>query len=316
MANLHGHAWTVRPFLEHVTRPGGTPSSRHFRASLEDPVRGTVRVTGRLGPDLSDELLIVVHGLGGSATSHYTHFATRAASRAGISCLRLELRGAARNGDDVYHAGLTDDLRAALASPSLARFRRVHILGYSVGGHITLRYASEGAVDPRVTGVAAVCPPIDLRGGVEEIDKPKGAFYRRHVLAGLKQMYVVAYARRAMSISPREALLIRGIREWDDLVVAPRFGFANADDYYAKASVAPHLAKITIPSLVVVAEADPMVFTHVVRPWLDAAHNIERVYARGGHVGFPADIDLRLGGRGSLEDQVIDWLRRRDDTTE
>lgn len=295
-----------------MTQPTGTPASRHFRAALEDPVRGTVRVTGRLGPEPTKELLVVIHGLAGNASSYYTHLAARAAARAGIGCLRLELRGATRNGDDVYHAGLTDDLYAALGSPQLAHVERIHLLGYSLGGHISLRYASEGRVDPRISGLVAICPPIDLASGVDEIDKPKGAVYRRHVLSGLKQMYVAAATRAPMSITPEEALRIRFIREWDELVVAPRFGFANAADYYAKATVGPHLSRITLPSLVVVSEEDPMVFAHTVKPRLDAASNIERVYTRrGGHVGFPPNTSLGLGTHGSVEDQVIAWLRHR-----
>lgn len=311
MPSLHGHAWTFRPFIRHLTQPHGTPSSRHFRAYFEDEVRGTIRVTGRMGPEPTDELLIVIHGLAGNASSHYTHTAARAAARAGIGCLRLELRGATRNGDDIYHAGLTADLHAALAAPELAGVKRIHVLGYSLGGHMALRYASERAVDPRVVSIAAICPPIDLSLGVDEIDKPRGAVYRRHVLGGLKQIYAAAHARQPLSISPEEAMRVRFIREWDDLVVAPRFGFDSVEDYYARASVGPRLSAIEIPSLVVVAEEDPMVFAHTVRPWLDQAHNVERVYTRhGGHVGFPTHLDLGLGGKGEVEDQVIAWLRQ------
>src|SRR5690606_12627377 len=144
--------------------------------------------------------------------------------------------------------------------------------------HVSLRYAADGDVDPRVHAIAAICPPIDLRRGVDEIDKPKGAVYRRHVLSGLKEMYVAAAKRAPITVSIERALAVRKIREWDDLVVAPRFGFANANDYYDRESVGPRLKQIDRPTLVVVAEEDPMVFSHTVRPWLDQASNIERIY--------------------------------------
>ena len=64
--------------------------------------------------------LLIVHGLGGSAKSPYTAKAAHAAAAAGLSSLRLNLRGADLLGEDYYHAGMTADLAAAIASPELA----------------------------------------------------------------------------------------------------------------------------------------------------------------------------------------------------
>lgn len=61
--------------------------------------------------------------------------AARVAEAAGLDSLRLNLRGADRMGEDGYHAGLTADLAAALASPELADYRSVGVLGFSLGGH-------------------------------------------------------------------------------------------------------------------------------------------------------------------------------------
>lgn len=312
MPTIHGHAWTFRPFLRSLTRPRVAPPSRHFRTTLEDPVRGTVRITGRMGPEPHHgSLLVVVHGLGGSSQSFYALLAARAAARAGMGCLRVNLRGADRGGDDIYHAGLSDDLRAVLASAELRGVERIHLLGYSLGGHLVLRYASEDGFDPRVRSIATVCAPIDLAAGVEEIDRPKGKVYRMHVLGGLRSIYEAAAARGPMPSSIDEARRIRTIREWDARIVAPRFGFASPDDYYAKASVAPRLHRVDVPALVVVAEQDPMVFAHTVKPSLDRASHLRSVYTkRGGHVGFPHDLDLGLGLEGSVEEQIVAWLRR------
>ena len=81
-------------------------------------------------------IVIIVHGLGGSATSYYARKAAVAAAEAGLDSLRLNLRGADRGGGDYYHAGLIEDLAAAIRrSPRRAEavpiiFRGVYIFRY------------------------------------------------------------------------------------------------------------------------------------------------------------------------------------------
>jgi hypothetical protein len=315
--DLHGHLWTFRPYVAHVLRPKTPPPSRHFRVHIDDPARGRVRLTGRLTlppeptPPSALDLVVAVHGLGGSHRSHYMVELARDAHAQGLACLRVNLRGADRHGTDYYHAGLTADLVAVLDSPEVLAFRRVFVIGYSLGGHMALRHAAEGA-HRHVAGVAAICPPIDLAAGVVEIDKPKGRIYRRNVLRGLKDIYQGVAARTAVPCEVREAELIDTIREWDERIVAPRHGFASADDYYAQTSVAPILHRIKVPTLVVATAKDPMVFAHVVRPLLEACDAVRTVFLdRGGHVGFPRDTRLGHGDPGSVATQALRYLQRR-----
>lgn len=315
MGRLGGHYWTFRPYVGHVLRPTVPPTSRCFRALADDPEYGSVPVTGRLSGPETGELCVIVHGLGGSSSSYYAIRAAREAHAAGIASLRLNLRGADRSGADFYHAGLTEDLRAALASPRLAGYRDIYLLGFSLGGHLVLRYVAEGA-DPRVRGAATVCAPLDLAAGVVEIDRPQRYVYRQHLLRGLKEMFTAVAARRETTIPLAEALAIDSIRAWDERIVVPRFGFRDAEDYWATATVMPILDAIAIPTLAVVASHDPMVLSHTVRPALSRARNLEVVYVdQAGHVGFPETIDLGLSTRAAapaahnVERQVLAWLR-------
>jgi predicted alpha/beta-fold hydrolase len=253
--------------------------------------------------------LLIVHGLGGSSDAHYVIAAARAAERAGLASLRVDLRGAM--GEDLYNAGVTADLRAALASEALASYERLYILGYSLGGHITLRHATE-EMDARVRAVAAVCPPIDLDRGAAAMDMPERWVYRRHVLEALKAAYAAVVARRTNWALPplAEARAIGRLRAWDDRIVAPRFGFRSAEHYYAEASVAPRLRMLRRPALLVWARFDPMIPEGTVRPALEPDRPLldVRWIESGGHVGFPASLDLGLGGDTGLEPQVIRWL--------
>jgi uncharacterized protein len=295
--DLMPHLWTLSPRLRHAVRPGRAPESRLWEMVVDDPHVGPVRLTGRLRELPGDDLLVLVHGLGGSVDSHYMVRGAKAAEAAGLSCLRLNLRGADRGGDDYYHAGLTGDLHAALASPEAARYRRILMLGYSLGGHVVLRLATEAA-DPRLKAVAAVCAPIDLSLSVVEIDSPGFWLYRRYLLRSLSDIYRAVAARGPVPYPVERLGEIRLIREWDDRIVAPRHGFADAADYYARMSVAPRLPDLRLPALLLNSECDPMVPARAVRPALERESPMLQVdWVRGGHVAFP-------------DTEVIEWLNR------
>jgi len=240
------------------------------------------------------------------------HRTARAADDAGLSYLRLNMRGADRSGEDLYHAALTQDLRAVLASPDLARFSRVYVIGYSLGGHVALRWASEEPRDPRVAAVVAVCAPLDLAYGARAIQRPLGLPYQWHCMRGLKEMYRAASVRRRMPLPVAEVMAMRTVLEWDEAIIAPRFGFASRDAYYEQASAGPRLCHVEVPALFVAARFDPMVTAAPIRPWRDTASPAVEVAMteRGGHVGFPDDLDLGLGDVGPLEPQIVRWLLR------
>ena len=310
--SIRGHLWTIAPSLRHRLRPPRLPASRPWDTTVADPLRGSVWLTGRLSEvPGSDEILVLVHGLGGCSNSHYLSSGLAAAEAAGISSLRLNLRGADRQGEDFYHAGLTADLHAALASPELRLYRRVYALGYSLGGHLALRLGAEEG-DPRLAAVAAICSPIDLARAQGEIDAPPLWIYRHYLLDGLKDIYDSVAARHplgppALPLPAAEVRRIRTIREWDDRVVAPRHGFAGAADYYARESVAPRLPALRVPALLCNSEHDPMVPARAVRAALTRpAPRLEVCWiSGGGHVAFPRAM--------GVDGRVVGWLREQGD---
>jgi predicted alpha/beta-fold hydrolase len=308
--DLLPHLWTIGPRVAHAVRPLRVPDSLPWETVVADPQMGPVRLTGRLRELPGDELLVLVHGLGGGADSHYMLLGAEAAEAAGLSCLRLNLRGADRLGEDYYHAGLAEDLHAALASVEVARYRRIYVLGYSLGGHVALRLAAEPG-DPRLAAVAAVCSPLDLALSVVEIDAPGFGLYRWYLLKSLAGVYRAVAQRHPVPFPVERLKEIRLIREWDDRVVAPRHGYADAADYYARASVAPLLPELRVPSLLLNSECDPMVPAHAVRPVLERAPSprLQVVWVRAGHVGFPRSLDTGLGEGMGMDAQVIGWLR-------
>jgi len=311
--NTSGHFWTLFVRTRDAFLPPHGPDGCPWSTVLIDPVIGPVRLTGLLDePPGAEILLVLLHGLGGSATSPYLARAAAAARALGLATLRLSLRGADGSGEDLYHAGITEDLAAALRSPEAARYRGLLLLGYSLGGHLVLRYGTLDP-DPRVLAAAAVCAPLDLLAGVAVLDGPGTGLYRRYLLRPLKREYARVVRRRSLPVPGGRVALVRTIREYDDLTVAPRHGFASAEDYYARVSVGPRLDRLAVPSLLVFSERDPMVPPSTVRPTLARPGGHREVVwtDRGGHVGFPRDLDLGLGGGLGLEAQVLHWLTDR-----
>jgi len=313
MTNPAAHFWTIAPDLRHRVLPLRPPPARDWSTVTPDPVVGPVRLTGRLAPAPgADTLLVIVHGLGGSPDRHYCVRAARAAERMGWASLRLALRGADRLGEDFYHAGLTADLEAALTSPEGSGYRRVLLLGYSMGGHLVLRYAA-GRPDPRVRAAAVVSAPLDLDRSARWLDERVWSVYRRHVLRALFEIVAAVDRRRPLPVPLAGVRGVRGIREFDRRTVVPRFGFADPEDYYATQSADRVLEALRVPSLYVGSLGDPMVPPESVTEALrDPPPALEvKWLRRGGHMGFPPGVSLGFDAPADLESQVAAWLERR-----
>src|SRR5690606_11660585 len=103
----------------------------------------------------------------------------------------------------------------------------------------------------------ALCSPLCLNTLATAIDEPGRWLYRQHILSALKQSYAAVARRRGLD--PDATRGVRTLRAWDERVIAPRFGFASAEDYYAQVSVAPQLGALRVPALYVGARWDPIV---------------------------------------------------------
>jgi len=305
-----GHVATVTGFALGALKPVPAPAGEPFVVTLKDPIVGAIPIHGEIANPTSPSLVVIVHGLGGNITSPYAVRAARWAVRSGHAALRVHMRGANGDGSDLYHAGLGGDLAQILASPALARYERIALIGYSMGGHIVLRHAADSPRDPRLIGAVAICPPIDLERGTRAIQRVDRRPYQAYILRHLRMQLEQVRARHPGRVSDVELAAIRTIRDWDELVICPRFGFRGLAAYYGQESVGPSLSTLSVRTLMVVADRDPMIAFDTVEPWIARVSDAVTVVRkqRGGHVAFPRDVGLLESRGGPMEQEILRWI--------
>jgi len=117
----------------------------------------------------STPLLVILHGLEGSAESGYAKMLMHAALRKGWRSCVLHFRdcGDYRNRlPRRYHAGETNDLRFFLDQIQAQRQLSQHpgpllAVGYSLGGNVLLKYLGESGNDTPLAAAAGVCVPLN-----------------------------------------------------------------------------------------------------------------------------------------------------------
>ena len=313
LKSLKGHLWTLVPHVARRISARGLPDPESFSVPFQNHDGHLLTVEGLLDQgENQDSLFVIIHGIGSNPSVAYVEDAARVLRKKG-SVLRLALRGSLGRQPDFYHGGLTDDLHTALASARLSQFRHIYLVGFSLGGHVALRYCAEDG-DQRVRAVVGICPPINLGAGQRRLDHWSMWGYRTHILSGLLGTYGQCEAKASALgiVLPQKAehlRSVRTIREWDSLTVVPRFGFESVDDYYQTASVGHRISALRVPALILAGRDDPIVPFADIEPYLTHRpdHLEVAVFDQAGHVGFMPNLSLGQAGPRGLYNQLASW---------
>lgn len=244
--------------------------------------------------------LLVLHGLEGSARSHYLGALFEEARKRewGMDVLLFRSCGDEPNlTARFYHSGETGDVSFVLDG-LMREFpqTRFAVVGFSLGGNVLLKWLGEMAsnVPPLLEAAVAVSVPFDLSRSVDRIGAGFSRLYESLFLTSLKRKALEKAQRFPDHQAFRRIGEASSLRAFDDVVTAPLHGFADANDYYAKSSALGWIGRVTVPTLLLSARDDPFLPAEV----LDEVAEIARTnpalqmefVARGGHVGF-------VGGR-------------------
>ncbi len=242
-----------------------------------------------------DVLCVLFHGLEGSSSSHYARAWADQARRWGWRLAVPHFRGCSgepNRAPRAYHSGDFEEVGWILQRMRSVHAGRLLAVGISLGGNALMRWAQEAGETARrtVDAVVSVGSPLDLTASGHAIGRGFNRLvYTRMFLRTMKPRALTKLAQFPR-LFDREALLrARDLYEFDNLFTAPLHGFADVQDYWRRASSAPHFGRVRLPALVINALNDPFVPASSLPEQHQVSDSVTLWRpAQGGHVGFAA----------------------------
>jgi uncharacterized protein len=291
--------WTQLKGVCHWQRE--RPQGSRTRPALQEKLRKDLPV------------IVIVHGLEGSCDSNYMRGIADKAWARGFHSVRMNQRncgGTERLTPTLYNSGLSGDYQAVLTELIEQGFEKIVFVGYSMGGNLVTKMVGElGEAAPReLRGAAVVCPAFDLSRCADALEERTNALYQWHFVRGLMRRYERKCELFPGRYSRNGFGAIRTVRDFDDAITAPHFGYKDAEEYYEAAGAKRVIGKVRVPLLLITAQDDPFV------PYVSflAARVEENPCVRfvapehGGHCGFVS----RFAGeeRFWAEERIVEFV--------
>ena len=187
-----------------------------------------------------------------------------------------------------YHSGATYDLETVI-SHAHSGYSEICLVGFSLGGNLTLKYLGEDhPTTHKIKKAVVISVPLDLAGSSDQIGKRENLLYAQRFLKTLKAKIFQKSQMFPNEIDTNGLNRIRNLREFDDVYTGPLHGFEGADDYYARCSSINFLSRISASVLILNALNDPFL-SRSCYP-VELGDNLSQIYMdfpeSGGHVGF------------------------------
>lgn len=265
-------------------------------------------------------LLVLFHGLEGSSRSHYSEAFADFAHHQQLDYAVAHFRGCSGElnlAPRAYHSGDFEEIGWILQRLRANHTGPIWVVGISLGGNALLRWAEEAGAQAAnvVSGVAAVCSPIDLAAGGWAIGRGFNRLvYTRMFLNTMKPKALKKLQQHPGLFDEEAMRQAKDLYEFDNVFTAPLHGFKSTEDYWARASAKPHLHTIKVPALVVNPRNDPFVPAWCLPSQRDVGSHVTLWQpAQGGHVGFPQG--PLPGHVRTMPDAVGGWLLQQSGYT-
>ena len=265
----------------------------------------------------SKTLVVLIHGLEGSSQSKYIIAASNEMNAEGFDTVAFNLRGC--SGEDnwlvqTYHSGKTEDVHFVINHlADTYSYDEIVIVGYSLGGNLTLKYMGEYAKtqSSKIKCAIAVSVPIDLASSGKEMGTFKNKIYVDEFLKTLRAKELLkAKNFPEFNLDKEKLLKAKVFRDFDVLYTAPVFGFSGPEDYWEKASSKPYLASIEKPTILITSQDDPFLPAecYPIKEATASKNFYLEITKYGGHVGFISSF-LPQENRW-LENRMLNFIKQ------
>lgn len=259
-----------------------------------------------------DRAVILSHGLEGHTDRQYMVGMANQFYEAGYDVLAWSYRGCSGEMNrklQMYHSGATYDLEEVVKHVEAQGIKEIHLVGFSLGGNLTLKYLGEYN-RPSIKAAVAFSVPLDLYTGSLKIRKRQNWIYSKRFLRSLKKKVIMKQEQFPDQISVAPFKKIKNLMDFDNAYTAPIHGFDNAVDYYEKSSSRHFLQNINVDTLVINAQNDPFLSEECLDHSL--FEDLERVHfetpTHGGHVGF---VTRNKQGKYWSEQRALDFCENK-----
>ncbi|WP_211301986.1 YheT family hydrolase [Chitinophaga niastensis] len=242
----------------------------------------------------SESIVVILHGLEGNSTRKYILGMVHVFNGAGFDTVSMNFRGCSGEPNKnlcFYHSGETGDLDTVVNYLiSLKKYKAIHLVGFSLGGNVTLKYVGErGArLDGVIKSAVAISVPCDLKNSSAELEKRHNIIYMQRFIRDLGHKLLLKKGQFPADVSLENYDQIKSFRQFDDRYTAPMHGFKDALEYWEQCSSKKYLHQIHIPTLLINAKDDPFLgkgcFPYEVAD--SSKHFYLETPQSGGHVGF------------------------------
>ncbi|MDH5398247.1 MAG: alpha/beta fold hydrolase [Cyclobacteriaceae bacterium] len=247
----------------------------------------------------SHKAVILSHGLEGNSQRPYMIGMAKIFYSHGYDTINWNFRGCSGEINKqlrFYHSGATDDLDTVVRHViSTGKYDQINLIGFSLGGNLTLKYLGEQGEQAKelLSRAVAISAPLHLSDSCQAISSLENSLYEKQFLKELKQKVAQKAKLHPNELDISALENINTLWDFDNQYTAPLHGFKDAEDYYRKCSSLWSLKNIRIPTLIINAKNDTFLSASCFpvkelddNPWVELD-----ITAQGGHVGFAATDD-------------------------
>jgi len=259
-------------------------------------------------------IVILLHGLAGSARSSYMRGMVNALIQNGWRTVVMHFRGCGGELNRLarsYHAGDIGDISEVVENLK-NRFpeKPIAAVGFSLGANVLLTWLGRTGENNPLTTAVAISVPFDLSKCVERLQQGFSRAYDQFLLRTLTKTLKLKIKKHP-DLQYLSKKTFKTLRDFDEHVTAPLHGFLNAEDYYAQSNSKQYLKNISKPTLIIHSADDPFLGSDNIPTKAECSTHITfEKTEHGGHLGFISG-SRPWNTAYWLEERVVKFLNKK-----